>query len=1368
MALPDSFHPPPQIEEYRVIRPLGKGSMGRVYLAHDTLLDRPVAIKFLSLPASTDDAEGAVMRDRFLIEARAIARLQHPNVVAVYRIGEWRGQPYLVSELVRGESLDRLQLPLPWRRVLEIGRGLCRGLAAAHRRRVLHRDIKPANAMLTLDGNVKLLDFGLAKLFEAQAGNTNMSLAAIPALRLSLDEMRPVLAQSPPLPLQAVAAAVEFEATQRSRGDVAAAPAEAAKTRRPLLIPIEPAPPSLPATNRLPPPSQDSPPPAQTQALTQAGSWLGSPLYMSPEQWRCEPPTRQADIYSLGTMLYELCAGKPPHQGATLEDLRQQVQECDAAPLFSLAPTVDVRFAAVIDRCLRRDPAARYDSADALLAAFEELLPRETAEPLVSSRKEGNPYRGLLSFEVRHHEQFFGRDAELRALLERLHSEPLVVVTGDSGVGKSSLCQAGVLFAVQAGALGPDVVYTRFTPGRRPLHALATALAIVLQRDESDVEELLRNAPEEIGRTLRRKNRSDSPPRQLFLFADQLEELFTQSDAEPHELLGRALRELCEYAPDIRLLCSVRSDFLSRLSALPGIGPEIGRALFLLGPLTPEGLRESIVRPALSRGVRFESSALVDSLIDAASQNTGSLPLLQFTLAALWEVRDAQRGIIAQSALDALGGLGGALARYADGVLDRMLPAQRRAARKLLGQLVVSEGTRVRRARHELLAAPNKDTAQPTREALEALVQARIVTVHADSSVTAEEAEFESGTHTGKTNDGESQYELVHEALLRSWDTLRGWLAHDAERRAARQRLGQAAAEWERLGRAPELLWQPLQLRTTGALLLDEQKEDELPQRDALFLRASVRAARWQKIQRWTLIGSAPLLAAAILLGGKLRASQAMRQQAAQRLQVARSELFAARAKDRQAIALGQAAFAQFDLRHQTAGEALWEKKTAADIETRQAYRRASQAAEAAFMLRSTDTEVRDVLATILLDQAQVAERNHAVETRDELLSRVWLFDHNGAYHQRWLAPSKLVLLTQPAGAEVFLFPFEERRLPADSTRRKLGRTPLSLSALAPGGYLLRIVSPEKKVSAPLVLNYPLWVEREETLQLSIYLPPAVAIPKGFVYIPAGRTPFGSDASLSERRDFLYHVPLHPVYTDGFLISEHETTYQDWLDFLRHLSPAERELRMLRAGHAGTSGSLELRQLPDDKFELTLQVSKIGYRVREGELLHFAAANKRPPVDWRKLPVTGISTEDAQSYLNWLQQSGRVPGARLCSEREWERVARGADGRHYPHGDQLLPSDASYDQTYAQDPLAMGPDAVGSHPASRSLFGVDDLVGNAFEWVTNSVSDKPFALRGGAYYYGGRTCRLDNRHEAEAALRDVTIGLRVCATIPTL
>ena len=132
--------PPAQVDEYEIIRPLGQGAMGQVYQAVDTLLGRPVAVKFIAQESSS-----ATARERFLVEARAIARLQHPNVVSIYRVGVVDGWPYLVSELVRGQSLDRVALPLAWQRTLDIAVQLARGLAAAHSQGVLHRDLKPGS-----------------------------------------------------------------------------------------------------------------------------------------------------------------------------------------------------------------------------------------------------------------------------------------------------------------------------------------------------------------------------------------------------------------------------------------------------------------------------------------------------------------------------------------------------------------------------------------------------------------------------------------------------------------------------------------------------------------------------------------------------------------------------------------------------------------------------------------------------------------------------------------------------------------------------------------------------------------------------------------------------------------------------------------------------------------------------------------------------------------------------------------------------------------------------------------------------------------------------------------------------------------------
>lgn len=150
-----------EFDGYRLVSSIGAGGMGCVYLGHDTLLDRPVAVKFIS----TVDPD-RVARTRFLVEARAIARLHHPCVVAVYRAGEVNGQPYIVSEYVEGESLDYLELPASSATILPIAHDLARGLAVAHQAGVIHRDIKPANAIVAADGTAKLLDFGIARLMD--------------------------------------------------------------------------------------------------------------------------------------------------------------------------------------------------------------------------------------------------------------------------------------------------------------------------------------------------------------------------------------------------------------------------------------------------------------------------------------------------------------------------------------------------------------------------------------------------------------------------------------------------------------------------------------------------------------------------------------------------------------------------------------------------------------------------------------------------------------------------------------------------------------------------------------------------------------------------------------------------------------------------------------------------------------------------------------------------------------------------------------------------------------------------------------------------------------------------------------------------
>jgi serine/threonine protein kinase/pimeloyl-ACP methyl ester carboxylesterase len=314
------WEPPPAFDDFLVVRQLGRGGMGQVYLGHDKVLDRPVALKFIA--AHNTDPRAS---ERFHLEARAIARLSHPNVVSVFRIGDVLGRPYIAYEFVLGESLDRVPKPVAWQTALHVGLGIARGLSAAHRSGVLHRDIKPANVMLRADGEVKLLDFGLAKLVD-----------------------RPRV----PAALAAAGAGAPAAAAAAAPG---AHPA-AGMSQETLQIP------GMGARGR----SASS-----SGGLTDGQRFVGTPLYLAPELWRGGAATVRSDVYALGLLMYELCAGRLPQAGLDLFALARRMPSLELPPLRSVCPPLPEVFAEAIDRCVRLVPEERYQSAEAVHAVLE-------------------------------------------------------------------------------------------------------------------------------------------------------------------------------------------------------------------------------------------------------------------------------------------------------------------------------------------------------------------------------------------------------------------------------------------------------------------------------------------------------------------------------------------------------------------------------------------------------------------------------------------------------------------------------------------------------------------------------------------------------------------------------------------------------------------------------------------------------------------------------------------------------------------------------------------------------------------------------------------------------------------------------------
>lgn len=449
-------------------------------------------------------------------------------------------------------------------------------------------------------------------------------------------------------------------------------------------------------------------------------------------------------------------------------------------------------------------------------------------------------------------------------------------------------------------------------------------------------------------------------------------------------------------------------------------------------------------------------------------------------------------------------------------------------------------------------------------------------------------------------------------------------------------------------------------------------------------------------------------------------------------------------------------AFAAFDDRESERGEAVWKESLVLGARADREYVETARAFETALLLDTENPRTRDRAADLALEHLLFAEETGMGERARVLTETLDRIDRAGTRVAAARAPATLDLRVRPATAAVTL----ERYTLAPVTRRRTAGAPRPIApgatTLEPGSYRLAI-----RGEGLAEVFVPFVVSRAERLTLDVEAPPRAAVPDGFVPIPAGRFLYG-EADERARRGFLNAVPLHPRSTGPYLIARHETTYREWIAFLEALPAEERERHTPRVSSL-TRGAMQLRQIPGG-WRLALQPSTRRYEARDGEPIEYVGRRTRARQDWRDFPVTGISMASAERYVAWLAASGRVPGARLCDELEWERAARGADERTYPHGDDLEPDDANVDFTYGRVDTAYGPDVVGAHPTSRSPFGVDDLTGNVIEMVLPRQGDDPAVVRGGNFFMATFTALITNREIVPRTFQDVISGLRVCAT----
>jgi len=382
--------------------------------------------------------------------------------------------------------------------------------------------------------------------------------------------------------------------------------------------------------------------------------------------------------------------------------------------------------------------------------------------------------------------------------------------------------------------------------------------------------------------SLRSAIASTGTDERLVLFVDQFEELFTGgADDDEQAAFVEDLSTAAMTSPDrFCAIISLRGDFYGRCATFPEFATLLAANHVPVGPMGVDELRRAIELPARRSGLRVESS-LVDSLVEEVADEPGGLPLLSTTLVELWRERDG--GWLRMEAYERSGGLRGAVARLADGTYEQLSPDEREKARNIFLRLVgPGEGEAVTRRRAQL-AEFDVDRDAVAAAVLDRLTRDRLV------------------TRSGST------VEVAHEALLREWPRLRGWIEEDAEGHQLRQHLTQAASQWDGSGRQDSELYRGARLSATldwtsthGSDLNELEREFVSESRQASE-REAQRIRRTNRRLRGLLVGVAAFLVLAVLAGSFAFVQRGQAKHSATRAQTA-----AAAARRSATVALSQ------------------------------------------------------------------------------------------------------------------------------------------------------------------------------------------------------------------------------------------------------------------------------------------------------------------------------------------------------------------------------------------------------------------------------------------------------------------------------
>jgi WD40 repeat protein len=454
------------------------------------------------------------------------------------------------------------------------------------------------------------------------------------------------------------------------------------------------------------------------------------------------------------------------------------------------------------------------------------------------------PFLGLEAFSAADADRFFGREREVDALANRLRTTALQIVVGPSGAGKSSFVHAGLVPALPPGS---RVVTMR--PGHRPVATLAARLgaAGIAAAEASGTQE---ESPQSAAARI-----TDAAGDGLIVIVvDQLEELFTLCRDEAAREWFCTLVDRLTSAADgrVRVICTMRDDFLMRAAALPVLGPRVAPCIFLLGNPSREDLIRTVVEPARQAGYELSDAELAPEMADAVAGRPGALALLSFTASQLWELRDRRFHQLTRRAYEAMGGVGGALGQHAERTIAALGAEERRLVREAFRHLVTAEGTRAQLSITELgqvLASPSANAV------IDKLVAARLLVI----------AEHEDG----------ARVEIIHEALLAAWPRVQEWLREDADSASMRDQVRSAARQWDERGRPRGLLWHDDSLADLERWR--RRREDHgLTASERAFADASRHAAtRVRRVRRIALVSAFAVLGIALAVMFWLRGEAA-------------------------------------------------------------------------------------------------------------------------------------------------------------------------------------------------------------------------------------------------------------------------------------------------------------------------------------------------------------------------------------------------------------------------------------------------------------------------------------------------------------